>query len=144
MGWFSKDKKRVMKPLPKTRRIEKRIIDSTGIDDDYEVCDDADTSDTSFSDHIKEFREGIGEIQEMFLTGEEEGGEKFAKFSFGLANLCKYRNTLFDNFVESGMSESSADNALRSIISDAGFMDMMLAVVSYRETKKKRGRSKKR
>ena len=120
--------------MSKSKRLEKRVAD-----DEYEESDNADVP---TSDYVQEFREGIEEISDMFVNGDEDGGDKFGKLSFGLANLCNYRNTIFDELVGNGMSESSADNKLKSILIEAGFNTMMLEIVSFREAKKKRGRKK--
>lgn len=139
MGLFSKKtSNRAIRPLPKIKQLERRIAGGVA-DDEYE---ESDIADVPTSDHVKEFREGIEEISEMFADESESGGDKFGKLSFGLANLCNYRNTVFDGLVSNGMSESRADAKLKSILVDAGFNDMMLEIVSFREAKKKRGRKK--
>jgi hypothetical protein len=120
--------------LGKGKQLEKRVA---GIEDD-EYTDDVPDN----YDHVSEFKEGIDEIKELFMNESESGGDKFGKLSFGLANLCNYRNTVFDGLVSNGMSESAADSKLRSIITEAGFNDMMLEIVSFREANKKRGRKK--
>lgn len=136
MGWFSRSKsEKPLKRMSKAKQLEKCVAD-----DEYEESDNADVP---TSDYVKEFREGIEEISDMFVSEGESGGDKFGKLSFGLANLCNYRNTVFDELVSNGMSESAADSKLRSIITDAGFNNMMLEIVSFREAKKKRGRKKK-
>ena len=142
MGFFSKKTpERVIRPLPKIKQLERRVVADGEYDDGgYEESDSTDIP--GASDYVKEFKEGIDEISELFMSGDESGGDKFGKLSFGLANLCNYRNTVFDDLVSGGMSESRADNKLKSILVDAGFNDMMLSIVSFREAKKKRGRKK--
>lgn len=126
--------------MSKVKTLEKRVIGDVA-DDEYDGPDITDVSDNS--DHVSEFKEGIDEIKELFMDESESGGDKFGKLSFGLANLCNYRNTVFDGMVSNGMSESSADKKLKSILVEAGFNTMMLEIVSFREAKKKRGRKKK-
>lgn len=138
MGWFSRSSsdKPSLKRLSKVKRLEKQVAC-----DEYE---ESDNDDVPTSDYVKEFREGIEEISDMFTNGgDENGGDKFGKLSFGLANLCNYRNTIFDELVGNGMSESNASNKLKSILVEAGFNNMMLEIVSFREANKKRGRKKK-
>ena len=136
MGWFSRSKsEKPLKRMSKAKQLEKRVAD-----DEYE---ESDNDDVPTSDYVKEFREGIEEISDMFANGDEDGGDKFGKLSFGLANLCNYINTVFDELVGNGMSESNASNKLKSILVEAGFNTMMLEIVSFRETKNKRGRKKK-
>jgi len=136
MGFFSRSKLKPVKQLSKLKQLEKRIGD-----DEYEESDNADIQ--GGSDYVKEFKEGIDEITELFIDESESGGDKFGKLSFGLANLCNYRNTVFDELVGSGMSENIADAKLNSILVEAGFNDMMMRVVSFREAKKKRKIRKK-
>lgn len=127
-----------MKRLPKVKQLEERIDSDT---DEYNEYIEPGIESDDISDHINEFREGIDEIRDMFLSTNGDTGEKFAKLSFGLANLCSYRNTVFEGLLSTGMTESDADSTLDSIIVRAGFNDMMMGVVSFREpAKKKRGR----
>jgi len=137
MSWFSRSKPNTVKRLPKLKQLEKRI----GDDDECEESDTADIPGTS--DYVKEFKEGIDEITELFMDESESGGDKFGKLSFGLANLCNYRNTVFDELVGSGMSETKANSKIKHILIDAGFNDMMIEIVSFREAKKKHKISKR-
>jgi hypothetical protein len=135
MGLFSKKSSMPpLKKLGKGKQLEKRVA---GIEDD-EYNDDVPDN----SDHVSEFKEGIDEIKELFMDESESGGDKFGKLSFGLANLSNYRNVVFENLVGNGMSETKADQKIKHILIDAGFIDMMLDIVSFRE-EKKRGRKKK-
>jgi len=146
MGLFSRDKPKPVKRLSKLKQLERRIDSDDDQGDDYpdDHTDDSRGTDTmSTSGYVAEFKEGIDEITELFLNDDESGGDKFAKLSFGLANLCNYRNTVFDGLVGGGMSESRADVKLKSILVDAGFHDMMMEIISFREPEKKRGRKKK-
>jgi len=149
MGMFSRSKPDKLAKMSKLGGLKKRI-DSDDQGEDYpdDHTDDSSTGDSrgtdtmSTSGYVAEFKEGIDEITELFLNDDESGGDKFGKLSFGLANLCNYRNTVFDELVGSGMSETKADKKIKHILIDAGFNNMMLEIVSFREAKKKRGRKK--
>lgn len=118
MGFFSKKKKKVI------RRKGSSPFRSS-------------THDASDESYIDEFREGIEEISDMFRT-DGSVSDKFAQLVFGLANFNQYRNSVYDEMIDNGMSPSEADRRLRSIILDAGLCDMMITIINFREKSPRR------
>ena len=121
MGLFSKKKnviKRKSQLTGSSHRSHRRITDN----DNY----------------VSEFREGIGEINNLF-SSDDSADDKFAQLVFGLANFNKYRNIVYTELVdEKEMSSRDANKMLRDIIDEAGLYEMMMNIVNFRESKKRR------